>query len=166
MDKAGALDLGARNTITRINAFASEWSATSSSAAAAEGFRPRGADRRTGALTECKKQEIAALQSELTKVQGRVEALRAQAKTKLDAAAAKHATYTQMTSDAVKLSAAEAAKIVAQANVLRREGDALRLDGSKIEAEADSIAPTIGEIRAKIDEFANQSKESRPRRAI
>ncbi|MFZ4575462.1 MAG: hypothetical protein ACOYN0_13775 [Phycisphaerales bacterium] len=158
-DKTVAFDLTARNLATTIQSLASKWSTTSGTAAAAESFDPAAQIRELGALRESKDAEAARLRTELAAVQGRLNGLRSRAKTKLDDAAAKHARYTQLTSDAVRLTAAEAAKVVAEANVIRREGDALRLDGSKITAEADSIAPTIGEMQARIDELANQTKE-------
>jgi hypothetical protein len=78
----------------------------------------------------------------------------------MDAAAAKQSTYTRMMGESVKLSAGQAAQLVTEANVHRREADRLRLEGSAIDVEADRVAPEIGEVQKRVDELAKHIAEA------
>lgn len=160
LQNAISLDMRARNLMTRIDGCAAEWSARSSTAAAAEGFAPASQIEQLNAFRAEKSSQMTALQNELTGIKTRVEGLRAQAKTKMDAAGEKQSTYTRMMGEAVKLSAAQAAEMVTEANVHRREADRLRLEGSSIDVEADRIAPEIGEVQKRVDELAKHIAEA------
>lgn len=157
--KATDLDLQARNKITLMSAMVNEWATTSSTVAAAEGFDPAEQLTELSNLRSGKQKEIAAMRSELQRVESEANSIAAAAKSKLDAAAQKQSTYSNMVDGTVAMSAVEAAKIVTEANVIRREGDALRLEGMRLQADAESRTPTIRDIRLKIEELTNQVRQ-------
>jgi hypothetical protein len=59
----------------------------------------------------------------------------------------------------MKLSAVEAAPIVQQANVHKRESDAFRLEASKLEARVETVAPVVAELDAILAQLSNQKKD-------
>ncbi len=113
-------------------------------------------------IAKSKQEKDAAIkveQDHRTTVEGQLNDLKGRAKTKLDGAAAKDAQYGELTQQAVKLTATQAVPVVEQANKIKREGDALLLDGTKLDAQAQSIAPQITEIDAIISQLTNQKKD-------
>lgn len=102
---------------------------------------------------------IEKVRADRAKVEQRVNELRDQAKAKLTASAAKQDDYSRMLGPTTSgMSATAAAPIVEQANRIRREADALRLEGARIEAQADEVSPQLNELQLIVDQYANQLK--------
>lgn len=158
-NKATDLDLEARNKITMMLGMVNEWATTSSTVAAAEGFDPADQLSELSKERAKKQQDIAALQGELQRVESEASSIAAASKAKLDAAAQKQGAYSNMIDGTVAMSASEAAKVVTEANVIRREGDALRLEGMRLQADAESRTPTMRDMKLKIDELTNQVRQ-------
>jgi hypothetical protein len=60
---------------------------------------------------------------------------------------------------ASRLSATQATPAVEQAVLIKNEGDALRLEGSKLQAQADAIAPRLSEVNAIIAKLTKQKAD-------
>ena len=88
----------------------------------------------------------------------RIDGLRAEAKVKLDAAAAKEAEYSRLMQSVTPLSARDGVPIVERAAVIRRESEAARNEGAKIDAQADSLKPVLDEVSAIVTQLTNQRK--------
>jgi hypothetical protein len=157
--EAAAAGRTAQNMITQIEAQASQWRMRSAVAAAADGFDPSKQLAEVAKGKAEKDAQIKAEEDHRAAVQGQLNDLKSKAKAKTDAAAAKEDQYAQQMQQAVKMSAIDAAPIVERANVIKREADALRLDGTKFEAQAQTVAPLIIEIEAVIAQLTNQKKD-------
>jgi hypothetical protein len=155
---AAALEREALNRITEADALVSKWRMRSAVAGAAEAYDPSGQRADIAKSRQEKEGAIQREQARKTEVQGQLDDLNAKSKAKMDAAAAKEAEYGRLTQEAVKLTAVQAAPIVEQANKVKREGDALRLDGAKLDAQAQSVAPLVTEIDAIVSQLTNQKK--------
>lgn len=157
-EEARRLDRESRNTVTRINALLSDWVTRKATASAAESFDP---STQVAELRESKAkraERITIEKGRLAELEARHAALSSEAATKMAQAEASQAKYVERMSGVTKLSAVEAATVVADANKFRREGDAARLSGSRTEAEAAEVAPLISELKMVIAQLENQNK--------
>jgi hypothetical protein len=156
---AQAGERAARNQIRQIDAALSVWSLKHATAKAADAFDASAQKADIAKSRTAKDAELAIQRERRSTLSKEVEGLRAQAKSKLDAAEAQTAEYRRMMDGIEKVSAREAAPIVESANQKRRAGDGIRLEGLKLEAQADVLVPQVAEIDAIIAQLENQKKD-------
>lgn len=147
-----------RHKVMEARLHLATWGSRSALAAAADSFDPSGDLAALRTQREELRSQIASAQQRLEGVQRQVTDLNAQAKQKLDSADAKYAEYNNLTREAMSKSATDALPLVERAHAAKREGDAFRLAGEKIQAEADRIFPQIAESRLYVEQYTNQIK--------
>lgn len=157
--EAAASERAALNSIKQIQALLSNWRMRSAIGAASEAYDPSAQRADIAKSKQEKDAAIAQEQAHRSQVQGQLDDLKGRSKQKMDAAAIKETEYGRLTQQAVKMTATEAVPIVEQANKIKREADALRLEGTKLDAQAQSIAPLVTEIDAVISQLTNQKKD-------
>lgn len=150
------LELAYRNHIRGITSALSDWSYRSSVAAAAEALDTSADLAQIASSKTAKERALAGERQRLEQVRAQIDALNAQAATRLTAADAKATEYATLMQQTVGMTATQAAEVVERANVIRREGDAYRLEGSKIKAQADIQQPVVSEVQLLIQELENQ----------
>lgn len=154
--RATEAEARARATMASITRLLDTWCTSSAVAGVAESFDPSAQVAEIGAAKIALDTQASDAEKEKQAIEARVAELRGRAKSRLDAAGAKMASYEAEMARTVRMSATDAAPVVRAANVLRREADALRLEGEGINAEADSIAPTIAAAALRADQVRNQ----------
>lgn len=117
------------------------------------------------ALQADKRKEIEDFKTRKADVDRRVAELRAQAKAKLDEAAKYAEEFAQTKQDLSRLTATEAQPRLEAAHKRMREGDAIRVAGDRLAAQADTIEPESRELELMIT-TATQLVESLDQTAL
>lgn len=157
--EAQAGERRARNMMREIDAALSVWSLKHATAKAADAFDASAQVAEITKSRSAKEAEATAQRQRRGVLASQLDDLRAQAQAKLTAADALTAEYTSMMEGTSKLSAQAAAPIVASANAKRRSGDLVRLEGLRIQAQAEQLEPQVAEIDAIISQLENQRKD-------
>ena len=156
--EAAAAERTLRHQGTVVLAILSDWSLRNAAGAAAASYDPS-AELAAIATAKADRQRQAAGERERRAVVEReVNDLRAKAAERIALADAEEAEYTRQMQEAVRLTATQAAGIVEAANVFKRKADGFRLEGSRLEAQADSVAPRLTEATAIVDQLTNQAR--------
>jgi hypothetical protein len=138
-------DREARALMSRVSSLLADWSTRSATAAAAEGFDPAAQIASTRQMGERARAEIEQHEAKKRELEAKLAELTARVTDLNATVAAAQGVYAAEMERASKVSASEAAAIVAAANVVRREADALRMDAGKVQAEIDQLRPQIRE---------------------
>lgn len=138
-------DREARVLMARVSSLLADWSTRSATAAAAESFDPAAQITQTRQLAERARGEIEQHQAAKRELEAKLAELTARLNELNAAIATAQGAYAAEMERASKLSASEAATVVAGANVIRREADGLRMDAGKVQAEIDQLHPQIRE---------------------
>lgn len=154
--KAKDLELTARNLAMRIISASGEWTQHNAVAAAADALDVSRDLSAISASRSEKEKELGIERARLEQIKRELEELTAASRAKIAAADAKTTEYATLVQSAAKLTATESATVHERAGVLRREGDALRADGLKIQASADEKSPLVPEITLIIDKLQKQ----------
>lgn len=154
--EAFTFEAASLNKIREIEGALSQWTQRQSAATAADAFDPSAEITDIDTRKAQKDSEITKERARREQIAARLAQLTQAAKAKVDSGEAKIAEYTKRTQDTARMSAREAAPIVEQANVLRRDGETLRLEGLRIQAEADQVVPVLAEVDAIIGQLTNQ----------
>lgn len=157
--EAQAAERRARNKMREIEAALSVWSLKHATAKAADAFDASSQVAEISKSRTAKEAQASAQRQRRGVLASQLDDLRAQMKSKIDAADALAAEYTKLMEGTSTMSAREAAPIVAQANVKRRSGDLVRLEGLRIQALAEQLEPQVAEIDAIIAQLENQRKD-------
>ncbi|MBL9000306.1 MAG: hypothetical protein JNK25_04145 [Phycisphaerae bacterium] len=150
------LELKARNLAMRIISASGAWTQHNAVAAAADALDVSRDLSAMSASRSEKEKELGIERARLEQIKRELEELTAASRAKLAAADAKTTEYATLVQSAAKLTATESASVHERAGVLRREGDALRADGLKIQASADEKSPLVPEITLIIDKLQKQ----------
>jgi len=154
--KAKDFELTARNLAMRIISASGEWTQHNAVAAAADALDVSRDLSAISASRSEKEKELGIERARLEQIKRELEELTAASRAKIAAADAKTTEYATLVQSAAKLTATESATVHERAGVLRREGDALRADGLKIQASADEKSPLVPEITLIIDKLQKQ----------
>ena len=149
----------ARNMMREIDAALSVWSLKQATAEAADAFDASAQIAEIAKSRAAKESEANTQRQRRGVLAKQLDEHRAEIKTKTQAADALSAEYTKLMEGTSTISAREAAPIVAAANVKRRAGDAVRLEGLRIQALADQLEPQVAEIDAIVSQLENQRKD-------
>ncbi|MFA6043485.1 MAG: hypothetical protein WC718_00750 [Phycisphaerales bacterium] len=145
-----------RTMINLTQVSLANWSSANASADAAASFDISKQLADIAASKAEREKEIATDTKRKGELQKRIADLRSLAKAKLEQADAKQDQYVKQMATTGQMSAVQATPIVEAANVVRREGDKLRLEGLKISAEADQIEPVLAEATAQVAKATKQ----------
>jgi len=157
--EAQASERRARNMMREIEAALSVWSLKQATAEAADAFDASSQIAEISKSRATKESEANAQRQRRGVLANQLDDNRAQAKLRINSADALGAEYTKLMEGTSTISAREAAPIVAAANVKRRAGDVVRLEGLRIQALADQLEPQVAEIEAIISQLENQRKD-------
>jgi len=151
-----ALERESLNRATVVRGLLAAWNNHTSAAAATEGYDPSGviADfvKQAGERgAEAKKSE--AVKAELD---GKIAGLRADAKAKMDTAAASENAYAALKTQAVTVSAIVAEGLIKQAAEQKNAADVLRHDAALVTAKTDQLDPQAKEAELQVKQFKNQ----------
>lgn len=159
MSQYAAAEREALNRVTVIRSLLAAYVEHSAMAAAARQYDPAQDLAAIEQGIAGKAKEIAAQDKVRADVDARVQALRADAKTELDAAAALDAEAAQLRDQASKVSAVQGEPLVKQAAEKRRAADARRMKGLQIQAQIDVTVPQSEEAKLVAEQFAKQKED-------
>jgi chromosome segregation ATPase len=149
-------DASIRRHLSRMNELAGTWSLRSSIAAAAESFDPAPQIAALAKTSADKDKELAATTARRDEMRARLNSLRADSEKALADAKSFADQASLLRQQASAMSAREGASLVEQAAGVRRQGDAQRLIGEKLAAEAEVLAPQVAEQEELINKLNNQ----------
>jgi hypothetical protein len=151
-----AADAQIRRHLARMNELAGTWSLRSSIAAAAEAFDPAPQVAQLAKTSQEKDRELADITTKRDQMRARNEQLLADSKSALVQAKGFNDQASLLRQQAAAMTARDGAPLVEQAAGIRRQGDAQRLIGEKLAAEADVLAPQVSEQDELINKINNQ----------
>jgi len=149
-------DAEVRRHLARLNELAGLWSLKSAIASTAESFDPAPNIAELAKSSQQKDLELVANTGRRDAFQSKLTQLRTDAKVALDEAKRFSDETNLLRQKASALTAREGAPLIEQAAMLRRQGDAQRLIGEKLAAEADILMPQLAEQEALIQKINNQ----------
>lgn len=153
---AGEAEAEALRRIGRINLALTDYLALRAAAAAADQFDTQSAATNFDQLIAEKSRGIAERQTARGRIEERIRSLNAQAEAKFAEAKAFADRAGELRQQAVKLTAVEATPLIEQANLARRQEDTLRLEGMRLTAQAEQLAPELSEAQLFIEQLTTQ----------
>ncbi|HYE62411.1 MAG TPA: hypothetical protein VD997_10475 [Phycisphaerales bacterium] len=159
MGEASSKVANLSNLIVEVEGYLSQWRRHQAVKVAAASYDPA---PQLQELTKGKADKDAAIAAERQRKQqleAQLNDLTGKAKQKMDAVAERETKYAQLMEQAGKVSATDGVPLVEQANGIKREADTLRMAGTKLQAQADVIAPQVREAQAIITQLENQKKD-------
>jgi hypothetical protein len=142
---AKTADFAIRNQLVLVSGLSADWSRHSATAEALKVFDPSKDLAELEAGKKAMEVELAAHGKALGAAKTRQTQLQGEAKAKMDEAEVAAREYATLSQSAIKMTATQAAEVVAKANEFRRKADDLRTAGGKLQAEADLLEPTVKE---------------------
>ncbi|MBN8599227.1 MAG: hypothetical protein J0L78_16255 [Planctomycetes bacterium] len=150
LDEAAVMEQAAIGRATLLRVSLDNWIAYSFSADTAQGFDPTDVLARIDADRAERDREVQALQSKLQDVERRLADLRSRSKSKFEEAEKFAVEYAKARESLATLSASEAESRLASARDERRKGDAIRVEASRLQAQADVTQPEADELKVLI----------------
>jgi len=156
LDEAALLEQAAVNKASLLRVALDNWVAYSISADTAQGFDPTEILARIDAERAERDREVQALQSKLQDVERRLADLRIRAKAKFEEADKYSLEFSKARESLATLSASEAETRLTSAREERRKGDAIRVEASRLQAQADVTQPEADELKVLIAATQNR----------
>jgi len=153
---ASELERACLNRILGIQAELSQWYSDNAMADAAASFNPADELAAIDKTAKERQEQRVAAQNQKSQVDSKVAELREQAKAKVVQARAKQEEAGTLRSQVANQTAVEGEATLKRAQVIGRQGDALSVEGSMLEAQAAQVAPKSGAIQLEIDRLTNQ----------
>lgn len=155
-DAAAEAEAESLRRIGRINLALTDYLALRAAASASDQFDTQGAATNFDQLIAEKSRGIAERQTARGRMEERIRSLHAQAEAKFGEAKVHADRAGELRQRAVKLTAVEATPLIEQANQARRQEDALRLEGMRLTAQAEQLAPELSEAQLFIEQLTTQ----------
>lgn len=156
LDEAALLEQAVINQASLLRVLLDNWVAYSIAADTAQGFDPAPMLTRIDADRAERDREVQTLQSQLQEVEGRLADLRSKAKAKLEEADKYSLEFAKARESLASLSASEAETVLTSAREQRRKGDAIRVEASRLQAQADVTQPQAEELKVLIAATQNR----------
>ncbi len=156
LDEAALLEQAAVNRATLLRVLLDNWVAYSMSADTAQGFDPTEILARIDKDRAERDREVQGYQSKLQDVERRLADLRAGAKSKFEEADKYALEFAKARESLASLTASEAETRLTSAREDRRRGDAIRVDASRLQAQADVTQPEADELKVLIAATQNR----------
>ncbi|MFO0858938.1 MAG: hypothetical protein U0570_00170 [Phycisphaerales bacterium] len=156
LDEAAQAEQASVNRSIVLRTLLDNWTAYNVSAASASSFDPTPMLSQADADRAATQKEVDALQSKLQDVERRLADLRARAKQKFDEADRFALEFAKARESLGSLSASEAESRLTAAREQKRKGDAIRVEASRLQAQADVTQPEAQELKVLI--AASQSR--------
>lgn len=156
LDEAAVLEQASVGRAALLRVSLANWIAYSFSADTAQGFDPTDVLARIDADRAEREREVQALQTKLQDVERRLADLRTRAKAKFEEADKFAVEYATARESLATLSASEAETRLTSAREERRKGDAIRVEASRLQAQADVTQPEADELRVLIAATQNR----------
>jgi len=156
LDEAALLEQAAVNKASLLRVALDNWVAYSISADTAQGFDPTEIIARIDTERAERDREVQALQSKLQDVERRLADLRTRAKAKFEEADKYALEFSKARESLATLSASEAETRLTSAREERRKGDAIRVEASRLQAQADVTQPEADELKVLIAATQNR----------
>lgn len=156
LDEAALLEQAAINQAALLRVQLDNWVAYNIAADTAQGFDPAPLLSRIDADRAERDREVQALQSKLQEVEGRLADLRSKAKSKFEEADRYSLEFAKARESLATLSASQAESVLASAREERRKGDAIRVEASRLQAQADVTQPQADELKVLIAATQNR----------
>jgi hypothetical protein len=148
-----------RYEIVVIQSELGRWASASATAQAAEALDVSRELADIAASKADKDTQMQAESARRTAIEQELRGLREQSAAKLAAAEAKLAEYRALSEQAMRMSPGEGTPVVERAAEIRHAGEALRLEGLKLAARADSVEPRLTEVTAIISKLSKQKED-------
>ncbi|MBL8874841.1 MAG: hypothetical protein JNM86_03485 [Phycisphaerae bacterium] len=156
LDEAAVMEQAAIGRATLLRVSLDNWIAYSFSADTAQGFDPTDVLASIDAARAESDREVQALQSKLQDVERRLADFRSRSKSKFEEADKFAVEYAKARESLATLSASEAESRLASAREERRKGDAIRVEASRLQAQADVTQPEADELKVLITATQNR----------
>jgi len=156
LDEAALLEQAAIGKAALLRVSLDNWVAYSISADTAQGFDPTEILARIDASRVERDREVQAFESKLQDVERRLADLRSSAKAKFEEADKYSLEFSKARESLASLSATEAESRLTAAREERRKGDAIRVDASRLQAQADVTQPEAEELKVLIAATRNR----------
>jgi len=156
LDEAALLEQAAISKAALLRVSLDNWVAYSISADTAQGFDPTEILARIDASRIERDREVQAFESKLQDVERRLADLRSSAKAKFEEADKYSLEFSKARESLATLSATEAESRLTAAREERRKGDAIRVDASRLQAQADVTQPEAEELKVLIAATRNR----------
>lgn len=156
LDEAALLEQAAVNRAALLRVSLDNWVAYSISADTAQGFDPTEILARIDTDRAERDREVQTLKSKLQDVERRLSDLRSQAKAKFEEADKFSLEFAKARESLASLSASEAETRLTAAREERRKGDAIRVEASRLQAQADVTQPEAEELKVLIAATQNR----------
>jgi hypothetical protein len=156
LDEAALLEQAAISKASLLRVSLDNWVAYSISADTAQGFDPTEILARIDASRIERDREVQAFESKLQDVERRLADLRSTAKAKFEEADKFSLEFSKARESLATLSATEAESRLTAAREERRKGDAIRVDASRLQAQADVTQPEAEELKVLIAATRNR----------
>lgn len=156
LDEAAELEHAAVNAASLIRIRLDNWVAYNISADAAQGFDPAPLLERIETDRTASNRELQTLQSKLQEVERKLADLRSRAKAKFEEADKYALEFAKARESLASLSATEAESLLISARTERRKGDAIRVEASRLQAQADVTQPEADELKVLIAATQNR----------
>ncbi len=156
LDQAVLTEQIAINKMMIVRVLLTNWSAYSTSADSAGGFDPKAILAQIDAEKAEHEKEIQAFQSRLQDIERQLADLRAKAKARSDEATKLSEEFSRARESLGTLSARDAEVRLTEARETKRKGDGVRVEASRLQAQADVLQPEATELKVLIDATRNR----------
>lgn len=156
LDQASVAEQAALDKVSLIRVRLSNWVAYNAEADAASSFDPKEMVAQIDANKAEREKEIQAYTTQQQDLQRRLADLQAKAKARFEEAAKLGEEYSKARESLGSLSASEAEAKLTAARESKRKGDAIRVEASRLQAQADVLQPEITEIGVLIEATKNR----------
>lgn len=156
LDEAAELEHTAVNAASLIRVQFDNWVAYNISADAAQGFDPAPLLERIATDRAASDRELQSQQSKLQEIERKLADLRSRAKAKFEEADKYSLEFSKARESLASLSASEAETQLSNARSERRKGDAVRVEASRLQAQADVTQPEADELKVLIAATQNR----------
>lgn len=144
------------NRLTVLRATFDQWLSHTVAAQAAAAYDPSAQIEEYRSAAAALDPRIAEQRTQKDQVEAQIADLRSRAKSKADEGQALALRYAEMRERSLTMTATQAEGLIREANLIKRQGDALTNDGQRLTAEADLLQPQAVELGLLTAQLENQ----------